>query len=252
VTRKVPIGPPDFGTSSQQQKFCDAGSKVKTETTRQSFVNKWSAVTRPLHKIRLSKFGSRESLANSRESLAYIPGEATLSRPKPSIMSCKIHLDGHKDVITYKGNPDVTIRTGLTEFLRSQGIKHSSMDVYHLNSDKPMSVEVPMANLNEKEILVESRALFRLDLPGQSKSLGIKARPDKLFLDILKPLLTRYNIASSLEMVQLVIEAKETALMAKDLEGSTAADFDSDRITIVNLAMEGEFHRQADKVKQII
>ena len=93
-----------------------------------------------------------------------------------------------------------------------------------------------MADLNEKEIVVESRVLFRLDFPALVKSLGIKARPNKPFLDILKPLLKRYNFTTvELEGVKLVLEKDASELWAKDLESAVAADFDNDRITVLKI-----------------
>ena len=222
----------------------DAAAKPKPDaSSRLSIVHKLSALTLPLHKMRGSRFGSRESLAAATkvEEAAAAAAAAAAKKAPPPAVSCKIRID-YLPPIEYKGDPVTTIKETLATLLRAQGILHSSFDCYHLNSDRPLNVDLPTADLNEKEIVVESRVLFRLDFPSLVKSLGIKARPNKPFLDILKPLLKRYDFSTTdVEGVKLVCEKDGSQLWAKDLQSAVAADFDSDRITVLKTQPDLDF-----------
>ena len=39
---------------------------------------------------------------------------------------------------------------------------------------------------------MEQRVLFRVDLPSQ-KTIGVKAKPNRLTCDVLKPILSKYG-----------------------------------------------------------
>ena len=219
--------------SASEDASAGASTKAKPDaSSRLSIVHKLSALTLPLHKMRGARLGSRESLAPASVNK---PEEVAAAKKPTPLVNCKVRVD-YLPPVDYKGDPAATIKDALTALLRSQGILHSSFDCYHLNSDRPLNVESTMTDLNEKEIVVESRVLFRLDFPALVKSLGIKARPNKPFLDILKPLLKRYHFATSeVEGIKLVLEKDASELWASTLGSSVAADFDNDRITVLKI-----------------
>jgi regulator of G-protein signaling len=53
-----------------------------------------------------------------------------------------------------------------------------------------------------KEVRVEKRVVFRLDLPNR-KTVGVKAKPGKLLCEILRPILHKYGY--KLELVTLCL-----------------------------------------------
>lgn len=54
------------------------------------------------------------------------------------------------------------------------------------------------------EVRLEQRILFRLDLPNR-KTVCVKAKPNKITLDVLKPILLKYGYKLDLMFVHKVI-----------------------------------------------
>lgn len=57
--------------------------------------------------------------------------------------------------------------------------------------------------LSNKEVRVEPRVVFRLDLPNR-KTVGVKSRPGKTLGDVLRPVLHKYGYRLHLVTVCLV------------------------------------------------
>lgn len=67
---------------------------------------------------------------------------------------------------------------------------------------QPLSLDEDSTVLAGKEVRVEQRAVFRLDLPNR-KTVGVKAKPSKSLAEILRPILHKYGY--KLELVTLCL-----------------------------------------------
>lgn len=57
--------------------------------------------------------------------------------------------------------------------------------------------------LSGHEVRIEKRVLFRLDLPGR-KTVCVKAKPGKVAMDVLKPILLKYGYKMDLMFIHKV------------------------------------------------
>lgn len=60
-----------------------------------------------------------------------------------------------------------------------------------------------ISSLGSKEVMIERRVLFRMDLPHR-KSIGVKAKPNRTVRDVFKPILNKYGFKLDNITVQLV------------------------------------------------
>jgi hypothetical protein len=67
---------------------------------------------------------------------------------------------------------------------------------------QPLSLDEESVVLAGKEVRVEKRVVFRLDLPNR-KTVGVKAKPGKSLGEILRPILHKYGY--KLELVTLCL-----------------------------------------------
>ncbi len=65
--------------------------------------------------------------------------------------------------------------------------------------------------LASKEIRLEHRVLFRLDLPNR-KPIGVKAKPGKSVRDVFKPILSKYGCKIDNMVVHMVNHAEQLSL----------------------------------------
>jgi hypothetical protein len=74
---------------------------------------------------------------------------------------------------------------------------------------QPLSLDEESVVLAGKEVRVEKRVVFRLDLPNR-KTVGVKAKPGKSLGEILRPILHKYGY--KLELVTLCLVSMSTLL----------------------------------------
>ncbi|XP_070209927.1 regulator of G-protein signaling 12-like isoform X2 [Littorina saxatilis] len=72
------------------------------------------------------------------------------------------------------------------------GIDLSTMRKEVFNPKEPLDLEEDISTLGSKEVVIERRVLFRLDLPNH-KSIGVKAKPNRSIRDVFKPILNKYG-----------------------------------------------------------
>ena len=68
---------------------------------------------------------------------------------------------------------------------------------------QPLNLNEDISSLGSKEVMVERRVLFRMDLPNK-KSIGVKAKPNRLIRDVFKPILNKYGYRMDAIDVHLV------------------------------------------------
>ena len=68
---------------------------------------------------------------------------------------------------------------------------------------QPLDLGKDISTLASKEIRLEHRILFRLDLPNR-KPIGVKAKPGKSVKDVFKPILNKYGCKIDNMVVHMV------------------------------------------------
>ncbi|KAL0269753.1 UNVERIFIED_CONTAM: hypothetical protein PYX00_007383 [Menopon gallinae] len=138
---------------------------------------------------------SRSSLASwdlalrgsfSRQSIT--SGDAS---ERENCMLCRVILsDGATTVVQVRQNE--SIRELIHRLLEKRGLHYSSFEVYLTGSQKPLSLDEEAASLSNKEVRVEQRVVFRVDLPNR-KTVSIKAKTSKTLGQVLRSVLHKYS-----------------------------------------------------------
>nr|CAB3265553.1 regulator of G-protein signaling 12 [Phallusia mammillata] len=122
---------------------------------------------------------------------------------------CHVTLwDNTTTVIYAKKSGVTTVAEALDNLCERRGVKLSAVEVFMFDDDdrsssasggsgrpkRPLSLDLDVSVLASRSIVLERRALFRLDMLPVRRSVGVKARPGKNIGDALKSVLTKYNL----------------------------------------------------------
>lgn len=144
---------------------------------------------------------------------------------------CRVILpDGSTTVVCTK--PGQNIRTVLGRLCEKRGLSIAAVDVFLLGSDKPLDMGEDISSLGSKEVMIERRVLFRMDLPHR-KSIGVKAKPNRTVRDVFKPILNKYGFKLDNITVQL---SGQTGYVDIDEQVST---IDNQRVVISTIENSG-------------
>lgn len=110
----------------------------------------------------------------------------------PKSTLCRIILaDGATTIVQTRINE--TIRELVDRSLEKRGITYQAYEGFLASgSGKPIDLETPSISLAGKELFIEQRVVFKLDLPNK-KIISVKSKPCKLLVDVLRPILSKYN-----------------------------------------------------------
>lgn len=155
--------------------------------------------------------GSRSSLASSEPSSGGVVPGITHSASKESLNSvdlssfpgqcggrdggchlCRVILPDRSTTVV-KTQSGESIAVMLQRLLERRNLTYTAIDAYVAGSDKAIDQNLDVASLGCKEIRVEQRVLFRLDLP-KDKTVGVKAKPGRVCGDALTPILLKYGL----------------------------------------------------------
>jgi regulator of G-protein signaling len=84
---------------------------------------------------------------------------------------------------------------------------------------QPLDLGDDISTLGSKEVMIEKRVLFRMDLPHR-KSIGVKAKPNRTVRDVFKPILNKYGYKLDSIIVQMVgkrIESNQREIKVANL-----------------------------------
>ncbi|KAG7153808.1 Regulator of G-protein signaling loco-like, partial [Homarus americanus] len=119
---------------------------------------------------------------------------------------CRVILPDLSNSVVAVRN-DESIQVLLTRLLERRGLSYSTFDVYQHKTDKLMDKSEDSSMLGGMEVRLEQRIIFRLDLPNR-KTVCVKAKPNKVTNDVLKPILLKYGYKLDLMFVHKVGEEK--------------------------------------------
>lgn len=101
-----------------------------------------------------------------------------------------ILADGATTVVQVGQNE--TVRELIHRLLEKRGLQYSSFEVYVAGSPKPLPLDEEASTLGNKEVRVEQRVVFRLDLPNR-KTVSVKAKATKTLGQVLRSILHKYS-----------------------------------------------------------
>ncbi|KAK3095243.1 hypothetical protein FSP39_012078 [Pinctada imbricata] len=138
---------------------------------------------------------------------------------------CRVILpDGSTTVVCTK--PGQTIRAVLGKLCDKRGLSIAAVEVLFLGSDKPLDLSEDVSTLGSREVSIERRVLFRMDLANK-KSIGVKAKPNRSVRDVFKPILNKYGFKIDSVTVQL---AGQTGYVDIEEQVST---IDNQRVVVI-------------------
>lgn len=113
---------------------------------------------------------------------------------------CRVILsDGATTIVQTR--PNETIRELAERLLEKRGICYQAYEGFLAGHNKPIDLEGPSITLAGKEVLIEQRVVFKLDLPNR-KVISVKSKPCKALGEVLRPILHKYSYR--LDLVQVI------------------------------------------------
>lgn len=111
------------------------------------------------------------------------------SPPRSSL--CRVILtDGATTIVQTRHHE--TIRDLVDRLLEKRGIFYQAYEGFVSGTNKPIDLSLISTTLAGKEVLVEQRVVFKLDLPNK-KIISVKSKPCKMLGEVLRPILQKYN-----------------------------------------------------------
>ncbi|XP_076992404.1 regulator of G-protein signaling 12 isoform X2 [Tamandua tetradactyla] len=138
---------------------------------------------------------------------------------------CRVHLpDGTACTVTVRAGCSVKeVLSGLCE---RQGISGAAVDLFLVGGDKPLVLQQDSSILESRDLRLEKRTLFRLDLVPINRSVGLKAKPTKPVTEVLRPVVAKYGLNLSDLVVRLSGERELLDL------GAPIAALDGQRVVL--------------------
>ncbi|XP_055378179.1 regulator of G-protein signaling loco isoform X2 [Condylostylus longicornis] len=151
--------------------------------------------------LKLPHTNSTSDIHSSRSSLSSFDANTCLtSNPNTAFNSgseeskrnfCRVIFSDGAATVTLT-RPDQTVRQLIERLLEKRGFKYQFFDVILSPNGKALDLDSSSNILMSKEVQVEQRIAFKLDLPDP-KVISVKSKPKKALCDVLKPILQKYN-----------------------------------------------------------
>ncbi|XP_058251492.1 regulator of G-protein signaling 12 isoform X1 [Hemibagrus wyckioides] len=107
--------------------------------------------------------------------------------------SCTVALpDGSSCCVCLKQG--ASIRQVLLELCHKQSINMAAVDLFLVGGEKPLVLDQDSITLSSRDLRMEKRTLFRLDLVPINRSVGLKAKPTKPVAEVLRPVVAKYGL----------------------------------------------------------
>ncbi|XP_026873042.2 regulator of G-protein signaling 12 isoform X1 [Electrophorus electricus] len=114
-----------------------------------------------------------------------------------------------------------SIRQVLLELCQQQHINLAAVDLFLTGGEKPLVLDQDSMTLSCRDVRLEKRTLFRLDLVPINRSVGLKAKPTKPVAEVLRPVVAKYDLRLS-DLVARIsgeTEALDLGLPISNLDG---------------------------------
>ncbi|XP_059488201.1 regulator of G-protein signaling loco isoform X3 [Neocloeon triangulifer] len=158
--------------------------------------------------VRSELTGSRSSLASSDLALIQRNNNSRQSVSLGDVSQtgelCRVILpDGATTVIsTVRGD---NAKQLISRLLEKRGLQFSTFELFVSGQSNCVNLSDESTVLSGKEVRVEQRVVFRLDLPSK-KTLGVKAKASKTLAEVLKPILNKHGLKLENATVTLICD----------------------------------------------
>ncbi|NXP10969.1 RGS12 protein, partial [Thinocorus orbignyianus] len=106
---------------------------------------------------------------------------------------CYVNLpDGSSSKMAVKSG--FSIKEVLSGLCEKHGINIAAVDLFLVGGDKPLVLHQDSSILESRDLRLEKRTLFRLDLVPINRSVGLKAKPTKPVTEVLRPVVAKYGL----------------------------------------------------------
>ncbi|XP_070785845.1 regulator of G-protein signaling 12 [Enoplosus armatus] len=106
---------------------------------------------------------------------------------------CSVMLpDGSCSSITLR--PGASIREVLQHLCHNISVNIAAVDLFLVGGEKPLVLDQDCLTLSSRDLRLEKRTLFRLDLVPINRSVGLKAKPTKPVTEVLRPVVAKYGL----------------------------------------------------------
>uniref|UniRef100_A0A8D2MBT3 Regulator of G protein signaling 12 n=1 Tax=Zonotrichia albicollis TaxID=44394 RepID=A0A8D2MBT3_ZONAL len=106
---------------------------------------------------------------------------------------CCVNLpDGSSSKMAVKSG--FSIKEVLAGVCEKHGINIAAVDLFLVGGDKPLVLHQDSSILESRDLRLEKRTLFRLDLVPINRSVGLKAKPTKPVTEVLRPVVAKYGL----------------------------------------------------------
>ncbi|XP_030643928.1 regulator of G-protein signaling 12b [Chanos chanos] len=117
----------------------------------------------------------------------------SMSLQDRSARHCNINLpDGSCCSVPIR--PGVSIRELLLGLCEKLCINLAAVDLFLVGGEKPLVLDQDCMTLCSRDLRLEKRTLFRLDLVPINRSVGLKAKPTKPVTEVLRPVVAKYGL----------------------------------------------------------
>ncbi|KAM6949386.1 regulator of G-protein signaling 12-like [Aplochiton taeniatus] len=106
---------------------------------------------------------------------------------------CSVMLpDGSSSSIALRQG--ASIREVLYDLCQNININMAAVDLFLIGGEKPLVLDQDCWTLSSRDLRLEKRTLFRLDLVPINRSVGLKAKPTKPVTEVLRPVVAKYGL----------------------------------------------------------
>ncbi|CAN9509668.1 unnamed protein product [Ophioblennius macclurei] len=106
---------------------------------------------------------------------------------------CSVLLpSGSSSSITLR--PGASIRDVLQDLCQNISVNIAAVDLFLVGGEKPLVLDQDCLTLSSRDLRLEKRTLFRLDLVPINRSVGLKAKPTKPVTEVLRPVVAKYGL----------------------------------------------------------
>ncbi|KAM9769855.1 LOW QUALITY PROTEIN: regulator of G-protein signaling 12b [Menidia menidia] len=115
----------------------------------------------------------------------------------------------------------VSIRELLQGLCEKLCINLAAIDLFLVGGEKPLVLDQDCVTLCSRDLRLEKRTLFRLDLVPINRSVGLKAKPTKPVTEVLRPVVAKYGLHLSDLVARISGEAEplDLGLPISNLDG---------------------------------
>ncbi|XP_054739617.1 regulator of G-protein signaling loco isoform X1 [Anastrepha obliqua] len=141
---------------------------------------------------------SQSDIHSSRSSLSSFDG---LSGASILPGTCRVILSDASTTMV-QARPNETVGQLVERLLEKRGLTYQYYDVVAKGTTKSIDMQSSSQTLIGKDVLIEQRVAFKMDLPDR-KVISVKSKPKKQLHEVVRPILHKYNY--DIEAVQVVL-----------------------------------------------